>query len=295
MRNDYVKYLTASNPDKEWGIYLKVVGFTENPPNAPYPLIQHPSGYHFTWQKGRTLDEFQISYITKGKGVLETLGKTHQIKAGMGFMIFPGQWHRYKPDSSTGWNEYYIGFQGAYASNFCNEPVFKSNERVFDIGHNMTMLSSFDDILVKVKSEHPGYQQQAAGRVVSILAEILATVKNQGFSGKDIEKLIKAAQFEIREKLSQPIKFDSFAEKYHVSYSYFRKMFKIYTGLSPAQYHLQLRLQHGRDLICSTDQSVKEIAFNLGFESQFHFSKIFKKKFGVAPTHFKERGNFEMI
>ena len=294
MKGNYFKYLTASKPDKEWGLYLKVAGFTENPPYAPYPLIQHPSGYHFTWQKGRTLDEFQISYITKGKGVLEISGKTHVIKAGMAFIIFPGQWHRYKPDISTGWNEYYIGFQGAYASVICNQPVFRFNGSVFDIGHNITILSSFDDILVKVKSEHPGYQQQAAGRVVSILGEILATVKNQDFSGREIEKLIKMAQFEIRERLSQSINFESFAEKYHVSYSYFRRMFKIYTGLSPAQYHLQLRLHKARDLICTTDLSMKEITFNLGFESQFHFSKIFKKKFGVAPKHFKERRDLEI-
>ncbi len=195
------------NHDKEWGLYLKVAGFTENPPNAPYPLIRHPSGYHFTWQKGRILDEFQISYITKGEGLFETSEKTHLIKAGMAFMIFPGQWHRYKPNSSTGWNEYYIGFQGAYASNICNQPIFKSNESVFDVGHNIIMLNSFDDILEKVKSEHPGYQQQAAGRVVSILAEILATIKNHGFSGKEIEKLIKTAQFEIREHLDQSINF----------------------------------------------------------------------------------------
>ncbi len=290
MKKDYYKYLTASDADKEWGIYLSVAGFTKNPPNAPYPLFQHPTGYHFSWENGRTLDEFQISYITKGKGVLEILEKTYVIKPGMAFIIFPGQWHRYKPDSTTGWNEYYVGFQGSYASNICKQTVIKSNKNVFDIGQNTTLLSSFDDILSKMKSEHSGYQQQAAGKIVCILSEILATVKNQRFSGKNTEKLIKLAQSEIRERLGQSINFESFSEMHQVSYSYFRRMFKIYTGLSPAQYHLQLRLQKARDLLDSSDQSIKNISANLGFESQFHFSKIFKKKFGIAPSHFRNSG-----
>lgn len=278
------KYLTANKTDLDWGLFLQVAGYTENPPNAPYPLTQHPSGYHFSWDKGRILDEYQISYITKGKGILETRDKSYQIKSGTAFMILPGQWHRYKPDPSTGWDEYYIGFHGSYIAQILNQPFFRNSGNTFIVGHNITLLNSFKDILEKVKGEHPGYQQQTAGRIMNILGEIIAVVKNQEFEGKEIEKRIREAQFDIRERLDQAINLEVFAQRYQMSYSYFRKLFKTYTGLSPAQYHLQLRLQKARDLITSTNKSVKEIAFSLGFESQFHFSKIFKKKFGFSPS-----------
>jgi len=278
------KYLTANKTDLDWGLFLQVAGYTENPPNAPYPLTQHPSGYHFSWDKGRILDEYQISYITKGKGILETRDKSYQIKSGTAFMILPGQWHRYKHDPSTGWDEYYIGFHGSYISQILNQPFFRNSGNTFIVGHNITLLNSFKDILEKVKGEHPGYQQQTAGRIMNILGEIIAVVKNQEFEGKEIEKRIREAQFDIRERLDQAINLEVFAQRYQMSYSYFRKLFKTYTGLSPAQYHLQLRLQKARDLITSTNKSVKEIAFSLGFESQFHFSKIFKKKFGFSPS-----------
>lgn len=278
------KYLTANKTDTDWGIFIKVAGYTENPPNAPYPLNKHPSGYHFSWEKGRVLEEYQISYITKGYGILETRHRSYKISPGMAFMILPGQWHRYKPDSSTGWDEYYVGFHGTYAAQIFNQPFFRNSGSAFDVGHNITLLNSFKDIIEKVSGEHPGYQQQAAGRVMNILGEIIAQVKNQEFEGKEIEKRIKEAQFDIRERLDQSLNLEEFAQRYQMSYSYFRKLFKTYTGLSPAQYHLQLRLQKARDLISSTDKSVKEIAFNLGFESQFHFSKIYKKKFGFSPN-----------
>lgn len=285
MNDLYFKYLTANQTDIDWGTFLKVAGYTANPPNAPYPLTTHPSGYHFSWKKGRVLQEYQISYITKGQGVLEASGKSYEIKPGTVFMILPGQWHRYKPDPSTGWDEYYIGFHGWYISNIFNQSFFANNGSTFMIGHNIQLLNSFEDIIEIVKGEHPGHQQQIAGRIMNILGEIIAVVKNQEFKGKDIEKRIKEAQFDIRERLDQTINLQVFAERYGMSYSYFRKLFKTYTGLSPAQYHLQLRLQKAHDLISSTDRPIKEIAFGLGFESPFHFSKIYKKKFGVSPNY----------
>jgi AraC-like DNA-binding protein len=284
MNELYFKYLTANKTDIDWGLFVKVAGFTENPPNAPYPLIQHPSGYHFSWEKGRVLEEFQISYITKGNGILETKDQSYEIRPGTAFMILPGQWHRYKPDPSTGWDEYYVGFHGSYISQIFDQSFFKNSGSTFSVGHNITLLNSFNDIIEKVKGEHPGYQQQLAGRVMNILGEIIAVVKNQEFEGKEIEKRIKEAQFDIRECLDQSLNMETYARRYQMSYSYFRKLFKTYTGLSPAQYHLQLRLQKARDLICSTDNTIKEIAFSLGFESQFHFSKIYKKKFGFSPN-----------
>ena len=284
MNSIYYKYLTANKTDMDWGLFLKVAGFTQNPPNTPYPLTQHPSAYHFSWEKGRILDEYQISYITKGKGILETTDCSYEILSGTVFLILPGQWHRYKPDPTTGWDEYYIGFQGSYGAQVFDHPFFRTNGNAFLVGHNMMLLNSFEDIIEKVKGEHPGYQQQTAGRIMNILGEIITVVKNQEFEGKEIKKQIKEAQFEIRERLDQSINLEEFAQQYQMSYSYFRRLFKTYTGLSPAQYHLQLRLQRARDLICSTNQSIKEIAFSLGFESQFHFSKIYKKKFGFPPN-----------
>lgn len=291
MNELYFKYLAANTTDIDWGIFLNVAGFSQNPPNTPYPLAQHPSGYHFSWEKGRILDEYQISYITKGKGILETKEQSYSILSGTIFIIQPGQWHRYKPDPNTGWDEYYIGFNGSYATQIFKHPFFKNSGNSFRIGHNITVLNGFNDIIEKVKGEHPGYQQQTAGRIMNILGEIIAVVKNHEFEGKAIKKLIQEAQFEIRERLDQSLNLEVFAQKYQMSYSYFRRLFKTYTGLAPAQYHLQLRLQRARDLICSTDKSIKEIAFGLGFESQFHFSKIYKKKFGFPPNRTPQKFN----
>lgn len=72
-----------------------------------------------------------------------------------------------------------------------------------------------------------------------------------------------------------------------MSYSSFRKLFKEYTGLSPASYFQDIKLQRAIDLLCKTDLSIKEIAYTLNFESPDYFSTQFKKKTGRRPRDYR--------
>lgn len=111
------KYLLSNPNDHKWKLTINSVGCQEVGPGMPYPPSDHPSRYLFSSQKGRILNEYQLLYISKGKGVLysETLGRDNGIQIGQGyfFMLFPGEWHSYYPDYKTGWEEYWIGFQGS--------------------------------------------------------------------------------------------------------------------------------------------------------------------------------------
>ncbi len=62
-----------------------------------------------------------------------------------------------------------------------------------------------------------------------------------------------------------------------------QRLFKVYVGQSPLQYMMEVRLKHARSLVAETDLSVGEIAMISGFECASHFSRSFKKKFGLTP------------
>ena len=95
----------------------------------------------------------------------------------------------------------------------------------------------------------------------------------------------------MRQNIENELNLEQLAEQHHVGYSYFRQMFKKYTGVSPGQYHLQLRIMRAKELLISTDKSIKEISFELGFQSIYYFSNLFKKKTGVNPSDFRGRIN----
>jgi len=289
MTNEsFVKYINAGPLDKEWGLYLTVAGYAQIPPSLVYPPRVHPSGYFFTWEKGRVLQEYQINYITEGSGTFETSNDQFQVGPGSIIILRPGMWHRYKPDPNTGWNEHYIGFKGDFCSHLFQEGFFQAAKPVLFVGFQESLLKLFFEIIQQVKDEKTGHQQVAAANMILMLSKILSVIRNQEFAGKTIERKIRKACLHFRENLNTNVNIEKLATELNVGYSCFRQMFRKYTGISPTQYHLSLRIQKAKDLLVSTDQSFKEIAIDLGFESYFYFSRIFKDKTGKSPMEFRK-------
>jgi len=68
---DFFKYLTPGHEDINWGLYLHAAGKAHILPGTIYPPTAHPTGYYFSYENGRILQEYQINYITEGEGIYE--------------------------------------------------------------------------------------------------------------------------------------------------------------------------------------------------------------------------------
>ncbi len=286
---DFFQYLTVGEEDKNWGLYLNVTGKAEIAPHTEYPSSGHPTGYYFNWDHGRTLNEFQLNYITEGTGIFEDERGAHPLLPGSIMLVRPGNSHRYKPEQKTGWIENYIGFNGELAHKFLSIPSFR-NVSVIRCGIREEIIDIYFKIFDLAKEEEPGFQQVSSGLIVKLLGHLIAYDKKRNFSGKHIEKVIQVVRFQMREHLDQKVDLERLAEEHSIGYAYLRKMFKKYTGVSPHQYHLEMRIMGAKELLLTSDRSIKEIAFDLGFESVHYFSRIFKKKTGLSPSEWRRKG-----
>jgi hypothetical protein len=125
MKNFY-KYLPVTDTEKKWGFYITSAGYNHINPKEVYPSTSgHPSTHVFTWNKGRILDGYYLVFIGGGEGIFESaLTMPHVITAGTCFFLFPDVWHRYKPSLKTGWEEYWIGFNGTYPRDLMSQGFF---------------------------------------------------------------------------------------------------------------------------------------------------------------------------
>ena len=286
------KYLAHNSEDKNWGVYLTVVGSAKVEPNNPYPPPGHPSGYHFNWNNGRVLQEYQVNYITEGEGLMETREGSYHIREGSVIVLKPNLWHRYRPLRNTGWTEHYVGFMGTSANAMMLSATLLRDTPVVQVGFHENIIRIFQDIENLVKTERPGYQQISSGLLIQLLGHIISLKKNENFKHGQVEKSIQKACLIIRDYPSRNLKIAELAGQVNLNYSIFRKAFKRYTGLSPIQYHSALRLKQATYLLTNTEMSIKEISFDLGFCSVFYFSKLFKEKTGMTPGEFrKKNGN----
>ena len=285
------KYLIVNDMDRKYGLWVNTVGFQSIQPSSPYPLRDHPSGYFFNTQKGRVLREYQFVYITKGRGVFASENTPEKpLCRGRLIVLFPGQWHTYHPYRQTGWNEYYIGFEGPVIDNLMKNGFLSKDNQVLEVGLNEELVSLFSRALEIAEADKISSQQYLAGIVLHMMGMILSVSKNKIFEIGDIDQKIEQAKIIMNENVFNNIDPEELAMRLNISYSWFRKVFRDYTGYAPAKYFQELKLRKAKQLLLSTSQSVKEISFMLAYKSTEHFFASFKKRTGFTPLEYRSFG-----
>jgi len=290
QKNQHIKYLTVSQTDQLWGLYITTIGSQTIAAHSSYPPRSHPSAYWFDPGLGRVLHEYILLYITAGGGVIESRHcRPVKIVEGMVLLLFPDEWHTYKPSGKDGWTEYWVGFNGEYIERLISNNFFSRESPFFNIGFNEQLVALFKQGIETAFFQKAAHQQVLAGITNLLLGLIYYSEKNNSFRDKDIILQIDKARMLMRESVDDNINPASIAASLHLSYSWFRRVFKKYTGFSPAQYQMEIKVQKSKELLTSTGMTVKEIAFDLNFESVSYFVTFFKLKTGMSPMEYRNK------
>ena len=286
---DYDRYLPVSHRERLWGLYVTGAGFGQVPPGKPYPRHGHPQSHEFAWQRGRILQEYQMVYIHAGEGQFETQATgLRSVSTGTAILLFPGVWHRYRPDPATGWEEYWIGFAGEDAERLQGRGFITPAEPLLKTGADDLILHAFTTVLDRMRAEPLGFEQWLAASVWEILAAVLSAARMQQ-AGSRMHHLIRQAKSLLEDSGGELPVIADIAAQLGLSTSRLQHAFKQHTGLSPYQYHLQLKIHRAEEMLRSGDISVKQIAQLLQFRSVYHFSTLFKRKTGLSPTHYRQQ------
>lgn len=283
----FFRYFPISERDRRFGLFLTTAGESRIPPGSEYPPRGHPGAYHFDWRKGRVLREYQVVYVSGGRGRLETRAGRWRITSGTVFLLYPGVWHRYRPDPRTGWNEHWVGCDGPIVRGLVRQGFFSRRRPVLRVRDEDLLLGAFSSVIDAIHAGRPALQQVAAGATLYILS-LLYSAQQPGREGHPrVARSIREAMRRMADPSLEAPSMPELAQTLGVSYTWFRRMFVHHTGLSPHQYRLQLRVGRARTLLSETTLTVKEIAFRCGFESEQYFCRLFRRKTGVSPGEWR--------
>lgn len=286
--NLYSKYLIASNKDLLWGLKINSVGFQKIKSGENYPPNNHPRMYLFSNRKGRILKEYQLLYISEGTGFFESSNqKKTEINAGHMFLLFPYEWHNYAPMNSTGWSEYWIGFEGTNMDNKVDNGFFSVENPIFNIGVRTDLIQLYSNAIDIALQQHTGFQQLLSGITEHLLGIAYAQHKTTSFKNLHTAEQMRKAKIIIYEQFAENISPEEIASQVNMSYSWFRRIFKKYTGLSPNQYIQEVRIQKSKELLIHTQLSSQEIADKVGFDNSDYFCAAFRRKTKLTPTKYR--------
>jgi len=274
----------SNNPD----LILKVAIKEKTPPVSNYSIIESSGKYICTVNTRKTLDEYQIRYVTEGEGTYEDATGEYFVGSGTLIIIKPGVVHKYAPSPDTGWVENYLELNWPLAELILDKVLSCHNKPVFDIGIKEDIIEAYHQIIELSNQEDQQIQQHITGIVLKLLGVILTTNEQCDGSLERLESIIHQTCFFVKRNVDKNIDFKKIAFDNNLGYEHFRKIFKQIIGIPPGQYHLQLKIDAARKMLLSTNKSVKEISYDLGFESVYYFCRLFKKKMGITPSQARE-------
>lgn len=125
-------------------------------------------------------------------------------------------------------------------------------------------------------------------RVKSVLSDVTRT---ETLGAKDLSPQDKAFMDELfslmeKELDNQEFNITQCVERMHVSHTKFINKVKALTGTTPAEYFKNYKLNRAAALLKEGKYNISEVTYMTGFSSLAHFSKVFKRKFGMNPSQF---------
>ena len=274
-------YRPIDNFDLGWGLKVTDAGYTNIRPGDDYPAKHHPAQYMFTWQTGRRLSNWQIVFIGRGEGVIETEhGGTAELMGGDVFVLFPGEWHRYRPKKAVGWTERWCGFSGTYAQQVMG--AFFSVKSPVIRGEDTT---SVRQRLRRIGSLFKDGRTSCVPSLVAETIGLLADIVPFAMQRKQLSpSAVGAVCDELAARFDEAIDLEDLSRRHGMSYPLLRRLFKSQTGFSPHAYIVEMRLNRAKALLRETSLSVAEIGTSVGFSSHAYFSAAFQKRLGLSPS-----------
>jgi len=141
----------------------------------------------------------------------------------------------------------------------------------------------FKFLIANINSKLPSSKLAAHGALQILISKFLTkTTLEDG----NLLKFNNIIHF-IKNNIAKKITIKELAEMENLNKVYFSNSFSKAIGMPPIQYITEQKLNHAMHLLVTTNKSIKEICFLLGYSSEMYFSRIFKIKTGVSPTTFK--------
>ena len=237
---------------------------------------------------GRTLQYHALMYIIKGAGHFEDSNTMRcKVTPGTLFYLHPQKWHNFDPDHGTIWNEYWVLFDGAKATEIFGN-IIPTNKSLYQIGIDQEFISLYEELHDVWFYQGRGFREYSFLLLHEILTK--AWLRINGFAFQKRNDLTHRTKTFMMRNLSSPqCDFHKFAASENMGYENFRKRFKNATGFSPKQYFLLLKINRAKELLLRRDERIKNIAENLGFDGPYYFSRLFRKKEGVSPREYHRR------
>lgn len=256
------------------GLYISDIGF--------YP---HARTHYRKRKTG--INENILIYCIDGAGSIHFGSNVYKLQANHYFVIPAHEAHKYWASEHAPWSIYWMHFGGKRSFLF-NEffgkvtPIEQSSKSRIDDRINI-----FNELLSALESGFSTHNIIYANLCLNNLlasfffVDTFRAVKGQ----KGTDPVDQSISF-MQKNINRSIKISDLSSQVCLSESHFSKIFRNKTGSSPLDYFINLKMQEAIRLLTNQSLKIKEVAYRLGYNDPYYFTRIFTKHIGSSPASF---------
>lgn len=198
------------------------------------------------------------------------------------------QKYEYYADDKT--EVYWVHFTGGNVKNILRSYGISDDMRVFYVGTSLEYERIFKRMITELQRCQADYEEMLTMLLRHLLILIHRQLTKQHVLKNEYldSEMDLAAQY-FNDNYNTDIRVEDYAASRSMSVSWFIRNFKAYTGSTPLQYLVSIRIANAQALLETTTYTVTEIGRIVGYDNPLYFSRIFHKQNGVSPSEYRKR------
>lgn len=249
--------------------------------------MQSFSIFHYkagSFTRRQNFHSFQILYTYSGTGVLDYEKKRYELTPETGILLDCRKLHEYR--ALEDWDVAVLHFQGPLAERYDQEYA-----RMGQLMFREPVSGSFHRRLERLLTVYSGAdlhrELEASHCLEGMLLHLLQNDRDAVRAQSDTPMAVQKVMRYLAEHYAEAISLDRLEELTRTNKFHLSKEFKRYTGFSPYEYLIRLRIEQAKILLKTTDLPAVKIAHEVGIHDANNFNYLFKNRVGMTPIRFR--------
>jgi AraC-like DNA-binding protein len=234
----------------------------------------------------RRLPMHAVVLVEAGDGTMQTeKAGLQEINGPSLFWLPAGTLHSYGPTNGTSWEERWALFEGTLIADMIRQRLISPTEPVVRLQNLREMQHLFGALHSDFAAGDPLSLASAAATLHRIAVQSARHANAGGDKGANVE--IELIIETLQRRAFEPVDMHSLAQEFGMSPATLRRHFQAALGLSPKAFQLRLRIDRAKQLLTTSDRSIEAIAYAVGIDDAFYFSRLFQDREHCSPSEFR--------